>query len=102
LRNIKASTANVDILHGPKENPVPATRPIEFDVFTLYDRAATAVVRIALAQSHGEAFADEFVADHRYAIQRAVRGRLSGRMDCVVRVELQALRCINQSLPSHD
>lgn len=81
---------------------MPASRPIKFDVSTLYNRAATEAVRFALAQSHGEAFSDEFIADHVDAIQRAVRGRLSGRMDCVVRVELQALRRINQSPPSHD
>lgn len=81
---------------------MPASRPIEFDVFTLYNRAATATVRTTLAQSHGEAFADEFLAEHGNAIQRAAMARLNGRMERTVRFELQALRRISRSPPSHD
>lgn len=77
------------------------TSQIEFDVATVYGRAAVAAIHASLAKSHGSAFAEAFVADHTGAIQRAARARLNGRMDAEVRTELHGLRRISQSPPPH-
>lgn len=78
------------------------TRPIEFDVATVYGRAAVAAIHASLAKSHGSAFAEAFVVDHIGAIQRAARGRLNGRMDAETRIELHALRRLGQGSLAHD
>jgi hypothetical protein len=72
------------------------TSQIEFDVATMYGRAAVAAIHASLAKSHGSAFAEAFVADHLGAIQRASRARLNGRMDAEMRMELHALRRLGQ------
>jgi hypothetical protein len=78
------------------------TRQIEFEIATVFGRAAVAAIRASLAGSHGSAFADAFVADHIGAIQRASRARLNGRVDAEMRMELHALRRLGQGSLTHD
>jgi hypothetical protein len=73
----------------------------ECDATNLSSLAAVAALRASLAESHGSAFADAFVADHIDAIRRAAKRRLNGRMDTKVRMKLHELRCISQDPPSH-
>lgn len=74
-----------------------ASRHIEFDLTTVYCHRAVADAQASLVQSHRAASADEFVAQHRQAIQRAARGRLNGLAELAARMALRELRLMCQA-----
>lgn len=73
-----------------------AVRTIDFDLAIVFVRAATAAVRGTLAETHGDAFAQAFLDEHKDGIQRAAWRQLNGRMDEEVQRALAVLRCIGQ------
>ena len=57
---------------------MPIPRPILIDTLP-HQRAAITAVKDALTESHGSAFALEFIRLHRSAIHNAARARVCGR-----------------------
>lgn len=57
---------------------MPTPRPISIDTLP-YQRRAITAVKDALTESHGPAFALEFIRLHRSAIYNAAKTRLCGR-----------------------
>ncbi|WP_377705258.1 hypothetical protein [Pseudoduganella sp. UC29_71] len=71
-----------------------SVRTIDFDLSIVFVRAAYAAVRGALAETHGNAFAQAFLNEHMDAIQRAAWRRLNGCRDQEVLQALAVLRRI--------
>lgn len=65
-------------------------RPILIDL-SPYQREAVSAVKSALTESHGSAFALEFIRLHRSAIYSAARTRVCGRSEAFILQDGQRL-----------